>query len=312
DYWNLALPQETRKYVPRLLAASALVKDPRAYDIELASIPDQPYLKVVELDGQIDLAVAADLAGMSVEEIYRLNPGFDRWATDPDGPHRLAVPVNKAEPLEAKLADLPQEARMRWHRHEIRPGDSLEAIARQYHTTVRTLQKANDINGHIIRAGSHLMIPAASANAGASSHSAANRLSPRHSQGHQGQRVEYTVQPGDTLWGIARQHGVEVHQVARWNSVAPADPLRPGQQLVLWVGGQGDIRRAGAPPASLPVMQSVSYRVRRGDTLHTIAREFGVSVQDLRRWNDLAPNAYLQPGDTLSLEIDVREQDRSI
>lgn len=310
DYWDLPLPQETRNYVPRLLAISALIKDPNAYDLELASIPDDPYLDIVELDGQVDLALVAELADMSIEDVYRLNPGFDRWATDPDGPHRLAVPVNKAEALAAKLADLAPEERMRWHRHEIQSGESLEAIARRYDTTVSVIQEANDINGHVIRAGQHLMIPTASASSDTYSHSASNRLARQQNRNRQGQRVTHTVSSGDTFWDIARQYGVQVSQVASWNSMAPGDPLRPGQELVLWVNEGENVQQAGGPPSSgEPVLRSLTYRVRSGDSLYTIAREFSVSVQDLRRWNNIDAGAYLQPGDRLSLQVDVRNQD---
>ncbi|MFV8834766.1 LysM peptidoglycan-binding domain-containing protein [Aquisalimonas sp.] len=309
DYWNISLPQETRNYVPRLLAISALIKDPNAYDLELASIPDEPYLEIVELDGQIDLALVADLADMTVEDVYRLNPGFDRWATDPDGPHRLAVPVNKAEPLQAKLADLAPEDRMRWHRHEIQSGESLEAIARRYNTTVNVIQEANSINGHIIRAGRHLMIPTASASADEYSHSAANRLARHQNRNRQGDRVTHTVRSGDTFWDISRKYGVQVDKVASWNSMAPGDALQPGQELVLWVDDAGSVQQAGGPPSNEPVMRSLTYRVRSGDSLYTIAREFSVSVQDLRSWNNIDPGSYLQPGDRLSLQVDVRNQD---
>ena len=314
DYWNLSLPQETRQYVPRLLAISQLVKDPEAYDLELASIPDEPYLDVVDLDGQIDLALVADLTGISIEDLYHLNPGFDRWATDPEGPHRVAVPKDKAEGLRQELAQLPDEERMRWHRHEIQPGESLEVIARRYNTTVDVIQEANDLNNHIIRAGRHLLVPTASAEAATYSHSASNRLSRQQSRERSGQRVTHTVQSGDTFWDLSRQYGADVRQIAQWNGMAPGDPLRPGQELVLWLEGDGGNVRsaAGGPPNTGSAVQSVSYRVRSGDSLYTIARRFNVSVQDIKRWNDIDPGSYLQPGDRLSLEVDVRNQSGSI
>ncbi|MDN3518990.1 LysM peptidoglycan-binding domain-containing protein [Aquisalimonas lutea] len=312
DFWHLSLPRETRQYVPRLLAISELIKDPRAYGLELVSIPDEPYLDVVALDSQIDLALAADLAGISIEELYRLNPGFDRWATDPQGPHRIAVPIDKAEPLRNELASLSPDERMRWHRHKIQPGDNLRAIARQYNTTVRVLQQTNDINGHLIRAGEHLMVPTASADSGAYSLSASNRLSRQQNRERPGQRVDYTVRSGDTLWDLSRRYNVDMGNLAEWNGMAPGDPLRPGQELVIWVRDGSVQEVASGPPRSEPVMQSINYRVRRGDSLYAIAQRFNVSVQQLQRWNNIDPDSYLQPGDTLSLKVDVRNQRGSI
>ncbi|MGB1110769.1 MAG: transglycosylase SLT domain-containing protein, partial [Gammaproteobacteria bacterium] len=91
DFWNLDLPRETEAYVPRLLAMAKIIADPAKYGIDLPPISNEPKLAVVETGGQLDLAIAADMAGISLDELYRLNPGFNRWATDPDGPHRLLV-----------------------------------------------------------------------------------------------------------------------------------------------------------------------------------------------------------------------------
>lgn len=203
---------------------------------------------------------------------------------------------------------------MRWHRHEIQPGESLEVIARRYNTTVDVIQEANDLGSHIIRAGRHLLVPTASAEAATYSHSASNRLSRQQSRERSGQRVTHTVQSGDTFWDLSRQYGADVRQIAQWNGMAPGDPLRPGQELVLWLEGDGGNVRsaAGGPPNTGSAVQSVSYRVRSGDSLYTIARRFNVSVQDIKRWNDIDPGSYLQPGDRLSLEVDVRNQSGSI
>ncbi|MEJ2382242.1 MAG: transglycosylase SLT domain-containing protein [Gammaproteobacteria bacterium] len=97
DFWSLRLPQETESYAPKLLAIAAIIKNPQKYGIQLKPIPNKPQVALVDVGSQIDLALAADMAGISIEEMYRLNPGFNRWATDPRGPYRLLVPVDKKE-----------------------------------------------------------------------------------------------------------------------------------------------------------------------------------------------------------------------
>lgn len=313
DFWNLDLPSETRQYVPRLLAISELVQDPEAYDVALERIPDEPQVRLVELDEQIDLAVAADLAGISVERLYSLNPGFDRWATDPDGPHRLAVPADSADAFREKLAELDDDERMRWQRHRIEPGESLRSIARAYNTTPDALRSANDIGGDVIRAGDHLMIPTASAEAETYTQSASNRRA-RTQAGGGATSVEHVVQQGDTFWDIAQQYGVDVRELAEWNGMAPGDPLRPGQELVVRTAEDGSVQPATAEQSGTrePVREAITYEVRQGDNLYDIAQRFGVSVSQLERWNDIRRDGYLQPGDTLSVQVDVRNQRESI
>lgn len=311
DFWNLSLPRETRGYVPRLLAVKALIADPGKYDLTLRSLPDEPYLTVVEVGSQIDLALAAELAELPVEELYRLNPGFNRWATDPDGPHLLVVPIEKADRFQTGLAAIPDSQRVRWERHKVRSGETLSHIADRYRTTVAVIKQVNEMRGSMIRAGQHLIVPVASQASGHYVLSASQRLARTQDKPRDGEKRTYTVRAGDTLWDIARAHGVTTGQIASWNGMAPADPIRPGQQLVVWTR-DGGATPAVATTAPLPKLQSVSYTVRRGDSLYLIAQKFKVSVDDLRRWNKLPRKGYLQPGQRLTVQVDITRQGESI
>jgi membrane-bound lytic murein transglycosylase D len=108
------------------------------------------------------MAVAANLAGIELEALYRLNPGFNQWATPPEGPHRLLIPVDHASGFRQAIASLPPEKRVQWVRHKIKNGESLGTIAKRYHTTVSALKAANGVNGTSIRAGKHLLVPVSS------------------------------------------------------------------------------------------------------------------------------------------------------
>lgn len=107
DFWNLPLPRETQAYVPRLLALAEIIANPRHYGIKLPDIKSGPYFVAVNLSTQIELAHAAQLAEISLQEMYRLNPGYNRWATDPNGPHRLLLPVEKIEKFRQNLETSP-------------------------------------------------------------------------------------------------------------------------------------------------------------------------------------------------------------
>ncbi len=306
DFWSLSLPRETSAYVPKLIALARIVKEPQRYGITLQPLPDEPYFDVVETGSQIDLAQAAELASVSVDEIYLLNPGFSQWATDPEGPHQLLVPYQQAESFRTALSKLPKEQRVTWKRYKIRSGDSLLLIARKHKTTVETLKTANNLRGNLIRAGQVLLIPTASKNAGAyalSSDQRQAKKSQRIALRSGKQKLKYKVRSGDSFWTIARRYKVGVRELASWNQMAPGDPLRIGKQLVIWqkspVSGTADGNNGRN------IIRKIGYRVRSGDSLSRIASRFNVRVMDIRRWNTLAGSKYLQPGQHLTLYVDV-------
>ncbi|WP_297527121.1 LysM peptidoglycan-binding domain-containing protein [Thiohalobacter sp.] len=289
----LSLPRETRAYVPRLVALAQIVAEPERYGVQLPDVDPDARLSTVDLGGQMDLALAAELAGVPLAELYRFNAGFNRWATPPDGPHRLLLPADAAARLSTALETLPPQRRVRWVRHRIRSGESLGTIARRYQTTVAVLKDVNELRSDLIRAGRHLLIPVAQRSLEDYAGSLAAREARRLATG--GKR--YRVRSGDTLWDIARNEGVRVRDLARWNGMAPADTLRPGQILVLH-----------RPGTATSMQRRVIYEVRRGDSLAAIAARFRVSVRELTRWNDVDSTRPLRPGQRLTLYVDVRKQ----
>ncbi len=313
DFWHIRryLPVETRTYVPRLLAMSALVSRPENYDLTLPDLDNEPYFDVVATDGQIDMALAADLAGISTDDLYSLNPGVNRWATDPDGPHRLLVPVENAAQLREALAGLDDRDRVEWSRHEVRSGQTLGQIADQYRTTTAVLRQVNGVSGTLIRVGQQLMIPHAVNDLDAYTQTVDARLERRQNQTRDGVRRMHSVRPGESLWGISQAYGVGVSDLAAWNSMAPGDVLSVDRQLVVWTTPNAVITPAVAMrimPASSERIRRINYTVRRGDSLARISSRFKVTVADLLKWNDVSVDDYLQPGQELLLYIDVTEQ----
>ncbi len=304
DFWSLKLPRETKAYVPQLIALAKIVKNPEQYGIELADISDSPYFATVEIESQIDLSQASRLADITMDELYALNPGFNRWATDPDGPHRLNVPFEKEENFVKQLSVLPKEQRIGWQRYKVRTGDSLISIAKKFHTSVKSLKKANSLRGNMIRAGKSLMIPTALK---APSHYAQStrertKRTQSRSAGKNKHRIVHVVRSGDSFWKIAQHYGVRVSSLAKWNAMAPKDTLQVGQELVVWTKNSDALAAAW----DNPLIRKVPYRVRRGDSLAKIAGKFNLSVNDILRWNTIKRNKYLQPGQHLTLFVDVR------
>jgi membrane-bound lytic murein transglycosylase D len=303
DFWSLKLPGETRAYVPKLIALAELVRHPETYGIELPPLPNQAYFKSVDIGGQIDLAVAADLAGITLDSLYRLNPGFNQWATSPDGPHRILVPVNSAATFRQAIAQLPPKQRVQWNRYKVKNGETLSHIAKRYHTSIEVLQAANQLEGSTIRAGKHLMVPVSSQSQDVYKLSAAQRLSRKQNTSRKGVKTRHVVTNGDTLWDLSREYKVGVRSLASWNGMAPGDTLRVGQKLVIWTKQTGS--KSLHPGAR---ERAVYYTVRKGDSLSRISSRFKVSVRDVQRWNGLSGNKYLQPGQRLKLYVDVTRQ----
>ncbi len=106
DFWSLELPRETRWYVPKLLALAKVIANPQEYGIRLPSIPDSPYLKQVEFEGQISLSLAAQLVELSATDVLSLNAGYSQGVTTPDGPQKLTLPLHKAHLFKQRLAKL--------------------------------------------------------------------------------------------------------------------------------------------------------------------------------------------------------------
>ncbi len=308
DFWHLTrIRKETRAYVPKLVALKKLFSNPEAYDLELLPIENTISYDIVELESQIDLALAADLASITINELYQLNPAFNRWATAPRGPHKLLLPKGNSDQFKQALAKLPPEKRIKWVRHKIKNGETLSQISRKYRTTTALIKNVNKIRGTQIRAGKFLMIPTATRSLNTYTMSKNSRLSKIQNTKRKGNKQIHIVRSGQSLWSISRKYGVKTAALAKWNGMAPIDTLRVGQKLVIWSSVTPTVQRVSlndtGPNQGLHALR---YTVRKGDSLSRIASRFNIRVSDIKRWNKLGK--YLQPGQKIKLYVDVTRQ----
>lgn len=307
DFWSLNLPQETKTYVPRLLAVARVFANSGDYALSLRHIPNRAKLEPIAVAPRMNLQHAANMADISVEELHNLNPGFNQGSTGPDE-QTLLIPVEKSDTFKEQLSKLdwntPADASAETSGetgafHLVRHGESLAQIAQQYGASVPAIRQANNLPSNKLRTGSQLLIP--------SSEKAVHRenmqeyrqeiaVAPSAASGEQ--RVAYSVHRGDTLQSISRHFDVSADMVKRWNHMESNKDLRAGQQLTVWVkaavsrdhvAAVADKPAAAAPRAHTETkadkQQPVQYTVRGGDTLYTIAKRFNVSVDALRKWN---------------------------
>lgn len=226
DFWSLQLPRETRRYIPKLLGLLSVLK---TADYDGQQWPDTPIVanwQPVNTGGQIEMARAAELAGIDEETLRRMNPGHLRWATAPEVGDVLWVPAERAQQFAKAIAELPTEERVRWRRYEIQPGDNLIRIARRFDSQVTLIREVNDLSGNLIRAGDELLIP----HGGEWSKSL--QLAKR-SQAQSSRPERYRVRRGDSLWEIARRFDLSVDRLLQWNRLSAESYLQPGQTLRL-------------------------------------------------------------------------------
>jgi len=308
DFWNLKLPKETSMYVPKLLALVEIVADPNSYNLTLPVVVDEPQFMVADIGGQLDLALAAELAGVDVDTVYQYNPGYNRWSTDPSGPHSLVIPIDAAEQFVAALDEVPKSERVRWARHKVKNGEAISQIAEKYNTSVSTIRSANDLRGNTIRAGHHLMIPVATKPLSAYSKSADARLAKTQNRTRSGNKVEHIVRSGESFWTISQRYKVTTRQLSGWNGMAPRDTLSVGKKLVVWTNAAVDAPRTSPTQALGNTTRKLNYTVRNGDSLYLIARRFRVGIDQIARWNNIDRNKLLQPGQKLTMYVDVTAQ----
>ncbi len=234
DYWSLDLPEETKAYVPRLIALSRLFHDPHVYGLIPHKIEDAPFLARIELDRPLDLSKVANAMDMSVDELYRLNPGFKRGVNG-NGKETIALllPQDKAHRLrtmdmEGLYAVLPKQRQIKAARDE-----SAASFARRHGVSVATLREMNPLLRDKVTRGQTVLLPESP-----SERIELAEAKPTASPAP-GKAINHAVSPGENLYQISRQHGVDTQTLASWNGLKPDTTLKAGQKLVIYTDPSG-------------------------------------------------------------------------
>lgn len=224
DFWSLQLPKETKIYVPRLLAIASVLQEKNAITHYLTPISNTAFFNIVDIGSQLELARAAELAGITLAQVQQLNSGFKRWTTAPQGPHRLLLPVTTVNAFNETLAALAPEQRVRWAHYQVRSGDTLSQIAQRHHSSVAAIKQLNKLSSNRIRIKQNLLIP-----------NAASGAAIKASQAYAtAKSIVHRVRRGDSLWKIARRYSISINDLARANNISVKAVLRIGQKLRIY------------------------------------------------------------------------------
>jgi membrane-bound lytic murein transglycosylase D len=306
DYWELyrrgVLPQETRNYVPIILAVTIMAKNPSQYGLEHVALDPAPQVDQVVIDYPVDLRLVAESVDASVNYLQELNPSLLRMTTPKGEPFTLRLPAATSQKYQTAIAAIPPDMRTLWRYYRVEPGDSLASVARKYHATPAAITQANNLPADYVEVGSKLIIPVTAGRSDVDG--TAYSKHPTH----------YKVRKGDTLASVADDFDVPVEKLRKWNHLR-GSALTPGRQLVIYKPLAGDATEVASDEGPDTKSQTASHsksssgktsteakakyhKVKKGETLSSIASSYDTTVAALRRDNGkMAAN--LRAGDVL-------------
>jgi membrane-bound lytic murein transglycosylase D len=310
DFWELyrrgVLPQETRNYVPIIVAVTIMAKNPSQYGLENV-VPDKPVPSdKVTIDYPVDLRLVAECLDTSASSLQELNPSLLRMTTPKDEKFTLILPIGTKEKYETAIALIPPDMRTFWRYHRVEYGETLASIAHKYHTSTGVIAEANNLPGDDVRVGSKLIIPIAPGKGG-------------DSVAYSRKATRYKVRKGDTLGSIADDFEVPVDKLRGWNHLR-GNTVAVGRTLTIYkpVGESGGTEVAAADDpapskagkkgktsksakASKPTAgaETATYhKVKKGETLSGIAESYNTTVASLKK-NNTNLSAGLRAGEVL-------------
>src|ERR1017187_1868530 len=318
DFWQLynrnVLPKETRNYVPIILAVTIMTKNPSQYGLDEVVMEHPADYDTVTINYPVDLRLVAECVNSAPSELQDLNPSLLRLTTPRAGKFELHLPVGTKDEYQTAIATIPTDMRLWWRYHTVLSGDTLASLARNYHTTPKSIAAANQLEGTELEADAKLVIPVAPGKHPLSDTATYARRITR-----------YRVHSGDTVESVAENFGISPQMLRRWNGLHGESlsgrrvlalhlPISPSARDAEVASSRSKSKHAGSaskptetaatkPPATKsaqierePSVQAavVHHKVRSGETLYSIANAYRTTVAALKRDNRNV--AVIRPG----------------
>jgi membrane-bound lytic murein transglycosylase D len=325
DFWELyrrnVLPKETRNYVPIILAVTIMAKNPSQYGLDDVVMERPADYDTVTITYPVDLRLVAECVNSTPSELQDLNPSLLRLTTPRDGKFELHIPAGTKDQYETAINTIPRDMRLWWRYHTVHPGDTLASLARNYHTTAKSITEANHLEGTDLEADAKLVIPVAPGKHPVSDTATYARRITR-----------YKVHSGDTVESVAENFGVSSQMLRRWNGIHgdslhgrkvlalhlpvspsahesevasshtkskhPATTAKPTETAVTKPPATKSAQIEREEIAQAPV---VHHKVKSGETLYSIATAYRTTVAALKRDNRNV--AVIRPGMILIVQI---------
>jgi membrane-bound lytic murein transglycosylase D len=325
SFWELAgkryLSLETKRYVPKLIAALLIAKQPEKYGFTEIDYADPLQYDTIEVGPGLTLEAVAMISDCNLKQIKKLNQELRQNRTPLNQEtYAINVPAGRGKIAKANYPRLHSVVSTGYKTHKIQRGDTLTQICKRYGVNKTTLLKVNNLRSSTLRSGQNLRIPYSTVS---------YQLLPKGSYGalaaYKDNLILHRVKRGETLSKISREYQVSPEMIVAWNGLKSVHAIKAGQQLALYINNEGPIDdAAGSKTTSIArntaadntvviaadqhkqYISSIKteyewYDVQDGDSLWAISRKFSISAADLKKLNNLKTNL-IYPGSKLKLK----------
>ncbi len=338
DFWKLRpiLPRETRNYVPQYIAVTVMVLDQKSYGFDVTPADSLNY-EYCTVDESVDLSLLAQCAETDAQILRELNPELIHGCTPPGYKgYQLRIPLGKFETFKKNYSNLPEEQKRNWVIHTVRKKEVLGSIAKRYGVSSQMIAETNNLKSHKISIGKQLLIPV-SASTKQYSAVISEDLTPKKFknikqnrkllvEGKDGKtKILYRIRKGDTLGKIASWFDVRISDIRVWNEIPYGSLIKAGASLAVWVPTDQSDKYAKLNNISDSEHETlltanvltehkknngryrgpywIKYQIKSGDNLGEIAKQYGVAIEDISRWNALS-STKIKVGQELEILID--------
>lgn len=319
DFWELTqhkhLARETKEYVPKLLAATIIAKDPAKFGFEPMDFSNQISYQKVRVPDLTDIRIISKACNVDVEKIKELNPELLRGYTPPDYPDYLVkIPIESLQSFRENFDELRSsqpEPVIKWVKYKTKRGDTLGKVATMFEVDPSEILNANKIKkGKRLAKGIVLKVPVISVS-DETAVASNNKEQPQSSQSVNKKIVEkkisYKVQKGDTLQKIAKKYNVSAVAVKKWNHIKGSG-LTPGREIIIYSKHETAKEKKVAKADRSKKGKVISYKVKKGDSIYKIALKYDVEVSEIKNSNNLKNNR-LKIGEVIKIVIPSRNSD---